>query len=189
MKFIQTGKIKKRKKVYHKLYDVEKIITRKIVNGRRFYLIKWKGYSIKYCSWEPLYHLINILDMVENFENYYPKSIDLNKLYLFNREYEYYKSRKEKNQRKKRINKDNKDTNSTISDINKIIINIEQYSEDIPNIKDKSNSTIKYSLMEEIDETNDIDNSIEKECVNISHKLNNDNNSYFKELIEPKMIW
>ena len=39
--------------------------------------------------------------MVKTFENNYPKSIDLNKLYLFNREYEYYKRRIKKNKRKK----------------------------------------------------------------------------------------
>ena len=184
MKYIQSDKIKKRKKVYHKLYKVEKIITRKIVDGRRLYLIKWEGYSIKYCSWEPLCHLINILDMVENFENDYPKSIDLNKLYIFNREYEYYKSRKEKNQRKKRLNKD---TQLEISEIDKIIINIEQYTEDIPNNEDKS--TKNNALMEEKNTTNGINNSGEKECMNISPNLNNENNSYYKELIEPKMIW
>jgi len=187
MKYIQSNKITKRKKVYHKLYKVEKIITRKIVDGRRLYLIKWEGYSIKYCSWEPLCHLINILDMVENFENDYPKSIDLNKLYVFNREYEYYKSRKEKNQRKKRLNKDNQ---LEISEIDKIIINIEQYTEDIPNIDDKSTKTAKHNdLMKEKNETNCLDNSGEKECVNISPNLNNENNSDYKELIEPKMIW
>jgi len=187
MKYIQSNKITKRKKVYHKLYKVEKIITRKIVDGRRLYLIKWEGYSIRYCSWEPLCHLINILDMVENFENDYPKSIDLNKLYVFNREYEYYKSRKEKNQRKKRLNKDNQ---LEISEIDKIIINIEQYTEDIPNIDDKSTKTAKHNdLMKEKNETNCLDNSGEKECVNISPNLNNENNSDYKELIEPKMIW
>ena len=187
MKYIQSDKNKKRKKVYHKLYKVEKIITRKIVDGRRLYLIKWEGYSIKYCSWEPLCHLINILDMVENFENNYPKSIDLNKLYLFNREYEYYNSRKEKKQRKKRLNKD---TQLVISKNDKIIINIEQNTEDIPNIEDKSIKTAKYNaLKEETNEANRLDNSGEKECVNISRNLNNENNFYYKELIEPKMIW
>ena len=187
MKFIQSDKIKKRKKVYHKLYKVEKIITRKIVDGRRLYLIKWEGYSIKYCSCYPLCHLKNILNIVENFENNYPKSIDLNKLYLFNREYEYYKSGKEKNQRKKRLNKD---TQLAISEVDKIIINIEQFTEDIHNIEDKSTKIAKNNaVMEETNETNGIDNSGEKECANISPNLNNEDKSYYKELIEPKMIW
>ena len=187
MKYIQYNKIKKSKKVYHKLYKVEKIITRKIVDGRRFYLIKWEGYSINYCSWEPLCHLINILDIVEKFENNYPKSIDLNKLYLFNREYEYYKSRKEKNKRKKRLNKE---TQLAITEVDKIIINIEQYTDDIPNIEDKDTKTAKNNaLREEINETNGKNNSGEKESANISPNLNNENKSYNKELIEPKMIW
>ena len=125
--------------------------------------------------------------MVENFENNYPKSIDLNKLYLFNREYEYYKSRKEKNKRKKRLNKD---TQLAINEVDKIIINIEQYTEDIPNIEDKSIKTTKYNaLREETNETNGQNNTGEKESANISPNLNNEDKSYCKELIEPKMIW
>ena len=97
------------------------------------------------------------------------------------------KVEKKKIKEKKRLNKDNQ---LEISEIDKIIINIEQYTEDIPNIEDKSTKTAKHNaLMKEKNETNCLDDSGEKECVNISPNLNNENNSYYKELIEPKMIW
>ncbi|RZF48229.1 hypothetical protein LSTR_LSTR006196 [Laodelphax striatellus] len=38
-------------------YDVEKILDKRIRGGEPHYLIKWKGYSKKECSWEPESHL------------------------------------------------------------------------------------------------------------------------------------
>ena len=93
----------------------------------------------------------------------------------------------EKNKRKKRLNKD---TQLAINEVDKIIINIEQYTEDISSIEDKSTKTAKYNaLREETNETNGKNNTGEKESANISPNLNNENKSYYKELIEPKMIW
>ena len=35
-----------------KLYKVERILDCKLSrNGRRFYLVKWAGWPIKYCTW------------------------------------------------------------------------------------------------------------------------------------------
>jgi nitrate/TMAO reductase-like tetraheme cytochrome c subunit len=76
------------------------------------------------------------------------------------------------------------------NEVDKIIINIEQYTEDISSIEDKSTKTSKYNaLREETNETNGQNNTGEKESANISPNLNNENKSYYKELIEPKMIW
>ena len=57
-------------------FDVEKIITRKIDGKNKYYLIKWVGYPLKDCSWEPVSHLQNISHMVEIFDNNFPSSID-----------------------------------------------------------------------------------------------------------------
>jgi len=32
------------------------------------YKVKWQGYSIKECTWEPLEHLDGVLPMVSEFE-------------------------------------------------------------------------------------------------------------------------
>ena len=52
-------------------YEVEKIKDRRIIGGRKEYLIKWKGYSDNESTWEPLSHLIFILDIVEEFDIQY----------------------------------------------------------------------------------------------------------------------
>ena len=57
-------------------FNVEKIITRKIDGKNKYYLIKWVGYPLKDCSWEPVSHLQNISHMVEIFDNNFPSSID-----------------------------------------------------------------------------------------------------------------
>ena len=56
-------------------FDVERIITRKYKGDKKYYLIKWAGYPLKDCSWEPVSNLESIKFMVENFENNYPNSI------------------------------------------------------------------------------------------------------------------
>ena len=50
------------------LYEVEKILDRKKIKGKYKYLIKWKGYSMDECTWEPLSSLENIKDYVEQFD-------------------------------------------------------------------------------------------------------------------------
>jgi len=49
-------------------YIVEKIIDKKIDNGKPKYLIKWFKYSHCQNTWEPLNHLRSCLNLVEEFE-------------------------------------------------------------------------------------------------------------------------
>lgn len=32
-------------------YEVEKIIDEKMQGGKKYYLIKWKGWDVKTCTW------------------------------------------------------------------------------------------------------------------------------------------
>ena len=79
-----------RKRSSHKknqCYAIEDIITRKTEDGKNYYLIKWKGYSIAECTWEPISHLNLAVDMVEEFDNNYPHSINQKLLNEFLMEY------------------------------------------------------------------------------------------------------
>lgn len=38
-------------------YEFQKIVSSGYLYDEKYYLIKWKGYSSKYNSWEPLKHL------------------------------------------------------------------------------------------------------------------------------------
>lgn len=49
-------------------YQVEKICDCKTVRGKKFYFIKWVGYSSKDNTWEPLVNLSNVLYMVDEYD-------------------------------------------------------------------------------------------------------------------------
>ena len=80
--------------ISNKFYDVDKIITRKIKRGKKLYLIKWKGFSLKYCTWEPISHLTNIKSQVKLFDNNFPNSIDKKEYKAFLSLYKNYKKEK-----------------------------------------------------------------------------------------------
>ena len=105
-------------------YEVEKIISRKKIKGKIYYLIKWLCYSISDCTWEPYENLENINEMIKTFENRYPESID-KKMYKIYKNTNKIKNGKEikkflnkKKERKKILNdiKKNKNVDSSYKD-------------------------------------------------------------------------
>ena len=49
-------------------YEVEAILDKKLVRQKPFYLVKWLGYPLHEATWEPLTHLINTQELVNEFE-------------------------------------------------------------------------------------------------------------------------
>ena len=176
MKYINSNTNNKRNK---ELYEVDKIITRKIKKGKKFYLIKWEGYSIRYCSWEPLSHLNNILEMVEDFERNYPESIDKIELKHFLREYKSYQM--ERNFLKKKFSKIKK---LKTYDSIKIIINLNELENSNNNKKEneEQNNIIEFPIGNKEKEI-----ETEKQEKNSENKFYNENN--FGKLIQPTIIW
>ena len=64
-------------------FEVEKIIAKKKLKGKTYYLIKWENYSVNESTWEPTSNLKTIKYMIKDFENEYPKSIDKDLLEIF----------------------------------------------------------------------------------------------------------
>ena len=58
------------------MYEVEKIINRKISRNKKYYLVKWLCYPIHECTWETKTNLKDINYMLDSFERQYPYSID-----------------------------------------------------------------------------------------------------------------
>ena len=48
-------------------YEVEKIVDKRVKNGKVEYKIKWVGYSMQECTWEPLKNLENIKKMIDDY--------------------------------------------------------------------------------------------------------------------------
>ena len=50
------------------VYQVEKVIGKRIKGGKPLYKVKWEGYPLSQCTWEPLENLQNVLDLVDEYE-------------------------------------------------------------------------------------------------------------------------
>lgn len=48
-------------------YIVETILDRRLSNGSHEYLVKWQGYPKSDSTWEPLDNLMNVLELVQEF--------------------------------------------------------------------------------------------------------------------------
>lgn len=57
------------------LYEVQKIMSKKLVRGKKYYYVKWKGYSSEWDTWEPEENFAQSKDLIEAFE----ESISKNK--------------------------------------------------------------------------------------------------------------
>ena len=166
--------------INNKLYDVDKIITRKIIKGKKFYLIKWKGYPLEYCSWEPLSHLTNILQAIKIFDENFPLSIE-------RKQYKQYKKLYHNYQRQKLLNKKQSYENNEIrnTESNKIIIDLDS----LIIAERKNDETNKNDETSTIHETK-IEIEINKEEEKESNILKNECNiNSGNELIKPILIW
>ena len=167
----------------NKYYNVDKIITRKIKRGIKLYLIKWKGFSLEYCSWEPISHLTKILNLVEMFDNNFPDSIEKEEYAKFLKLYQKYKKKKMVNSINSLTTIENKNRNISS---NKIIINLEELN--FNEIKDEEeNKTIEISneITIQIDKEKETNTIIDKNLEDI-----NKYNIYGGEkLIKPILVW
>ena len=173
----------------NKLYNIDKIITRKIIKGKKFYLIKWEGYSLEHCTWEPISHLKNVLNMVKEFESNYPNSIIKNEYQNFLTLYKKFKAHKMLNKKRFLKNNDNKTLLS-----NKIIINMDDlYDIKIKDIMSEEEHIEEPVLINMNEIRNDINEEKEKEIQTINENSNNPtncDNTYNKnKLIKPILIW
>lgn len=179
----------------NKLYDIEYIITRRTERSRNFYLIKWEGYSIKDCSWEPVSHLSNIKDMVKEFDDNFPYSINQKALKEFYIELHKYEHKKilQKKRLLKKIKKERKS--------NKIIISLSNDSNSdstTSSSKDSDNNSnnkeslcITINSIIKINENKENNNRQDKEIsITLDKESNEDSDiNNLGKLKKPILIW
>ena len=162
-----------------KLYNVEFIITRKIKGKKKFYLIKWEGYPITDCSWEPISHLSNVNDMVKEFDDNFPNSINhkyLKEFKLELKKYKHHKNHKKTEKNKKKL----KTPQST-----KIIIELDDIDfNSINNEKEKDETNIESDLIVVKKDNGERNELIKNDNDDISNYFKNDG-----KLIKPVLIW
>lgn len=63
---------RKKLSVHNGIYDeefvVEQVLDRKFDSGSPLYKVKWLGYPLSQCTWEPVEHLSNVPEMVAEYE-------------------------------------------------------------------------------------------------------------------------
>lgn len=50
------------------IYEVKRIVGKKVENGKLFYKVNWKGYESSSDTWEPFGNLTNALEAVQDYE-------------------------------------------------------------------------------------------------------------------------
>lgn len=58
----------KSKSQHSQEYEVEQILSSKVVNSTKFYHVKWRGYSLRYATWEPASNLANAKGAILQFK-------------------------------------------------------------------------------------------------------------------------
>ena len=87
------------------IYEVEKIIARKIYKSKKYYLIKWLYFPINESTWEPKSNLTNINYMMNKFEAEYPSSIDQYMYDIYCEEYKKKIKRTKKSKKSQKVKK------------------------------------------------------------------------------------
>ena len=49
-------------------YLVEKIIGKRIENGKEKFRVKWLGFPLSQCTWEPIENLKNVIPLIEDYK-------------------------------------------------------------------------------------------------------------------------
>jgi len=57
-------------------FEVEKILNKRIVQGKERFLVRWKGYTAEEDMWEDRKNLGNAKELVEEFEREYGKEAE-----------------------------------------------------------------------------------------------------------------
>lgn len=63
----KKAKEMKEKMVKGEVYDVENILKKKIVNGKKFYLVKWENFPESESTWEVASNIFSS-ELVDDFE-------------------------------------------------------------------------------------------------------------------------
>ena len=156
-------------------YEVEKIVDKRTKNGKEEYKIKWVGYSMSECTWEPLKNLENIKKMIDdynmklNLKDSLKKSSD-NKFLGKKTEnpipnYNNIKEDKEKDKLKENLLSENLNINNHINNY----INLENNNNN-ENLKDQNND--KYIVDERYKEVYTIKREGDELCAIVVYDNN-----------------
>ena len=116
-------------------YTIERILERKKDKNRYLYKIKWEGYPMDQCTWEPIENLKYAIGLVEEFNNAHPikdykTKKTTNKKFLNKKRYEIVEKKAENANEQKQENNNIQNNNieekkPILSEYNKEILTID----------------------------------------------------------------
>lgn len=147
------------------LYDVERILERRKVNGKLYYKIKWTGYPLSESTWEPIENLDTVKELVEIFNLSHPLTAGRSK-----EKNENKKRTRKKTKKNKKENGENDEVEHVIDIDKRRIISLDENIEEKiqkeekneENNNDDNNKEESNKKIFEIDETLDKVINIEK---------------------------
>ena len=120
-------------------YNIEKILSRRSVNGKFEYKIKWEGYPLSQSTWEPMKNLESAKELIEEYNLSHPIES---------------KKHVKKKKNSTYINKKRKPENNEQTDKN--VENSDKNEEKIPKIRDEEskennneNSNVKTFIIDD----------------------------------------
>ena len=146
---------------YNNFYEVEKIIDRRIVKGKKEYLIKWKDYPESQSTWEPISHLKYIQTLVDIFNEQYNNNHNSNS--KINNKGKKEKKGKEKSNKEKStktINKNESENNCNELKIEQKKSKVEKENKLIG--KKRKTSELKEVILDRNEAIFQVDKSLEK---------------------------
>ena len=57
-------------------FKIEKILNKRIIRGKKKFLVRWKGYTAEEDTWENRENLENMKELVEEFERIYREEVE-----------------------------------------------------------------------------------------------------------------
>ncbi len=101
-------------------YNIERILDRRKVKGNYEYKVKWEGYPMNQCTWEPIKNLENVRILIEQYDKAHPIMNDV----------EDTPKKKGNYNRKKKINEDIAKENNDIQKTKKEKDNMAENNEE-----------------------------------------------------------
>ena len=113
---------KKRTKAQN-VYEVERIVEKKVENGTVLYLVKWKSWNMDNTTWEPLKNLVNCSEALDDFEKSRVKLLE-----DFQAKINFYPNKRDVERFMKKLVNSGKEIDSILVAEEKLYKRIKQYS-------------------------------------------------------------
>lgn len=118
-----NSKFNKKRTKAQNVYEVERILEKKVENGTILYLVKWKSWNMDNTTWEPVKNLVDCSEALNDFEK---NRIKL--LHDFQAKIHFYPNKRDVERFMKKLINNGEEFDSVLAAEDKLFKKIKQYS-------------------------------------------------------------